>query len=167
MQLTESERRLLEQEIFAHFPYTKLKFLGFVVSFAQKDDLDEYQKEFRFDEEGNPLVGKEHGKWQPNWFVIGVDLAYKVAIFVDLGQKDFPIYIASQHNRHWQSECIAKSFLDYMTILRWIGQLEIEASVQTRKELISSIKKLSAGNVYLNYWVCGLQVDGTKEERFF
>lgn len=160
-------QQCLENEIFEYLPFREIKYPNRFITFADVHTFTKLQVGHRVDISGQSLIHFLPGDWKDSWFVIGRDHTIKSSIFVDLKQLDFPIFIGSFYENSWKTKCIANSFLNYITIIRWIGQMEIAPEVKVRVDLIESIDHLGEGYIDSDYWKKWMLNGNEKEGRFF
>ncbi|WP_042355190.1 hypothetical protein [Bacillus rubiinfantis] len=87
------------------------------INLLSRDELEKGQLGYRFDEEGNTLIGKEDGQWKENWFVIGYDEELGDPLIVDIAVKDYPIMIAMHGMGYWEPEIVFSSLKDFLECL--------------------------------------------------
>ncbi|MFT8319899.1 MAG: hypothetical protein ABF649_03240 [Bacillus sp. (in: firmicutes)] len=72
------------------------------VIFLTRSEFEEGQTGFRFDLEGNSLIGDSDGSWKKNWYVIGFEEDIGDPIIIDITSEDSPIMIAEHGTGEWQ-----------------------------------------------------------------
>lgn len=77
--------------------------------FFSKDEFNEEQIGYREDEEGNSFVGNNEGDWQESWFVIGYHEDLGDPFFIDVNNKNYPVYTAEHGMGDWEPTLIFTS----------------------------------------------------------
>lgn len=81
-----------------------------------KEEFKEGQIGYRYDMEGNSLIGADEGDWQESWIVIGYETDLGDPIFVDT--KTLCVYTAEHGVEKWEPVCIANHIDEVIEVVR-------------------------------------------------
>src|SRR5215468_9701869 len=108
----------------------KVKILEISIGYStvhlfEQDKLEEGQVGYAIDPKGKSLTGTAEGDWRPTWVVIGYEESLGDPIFVDIAQRDFPVYTAMSGRGKWSEEKIADSFHGFIKGLELISGIAV------------------------------------------
>lgn len=81
-----------------------------------KEEFKEGQIGYRYDNQGNSLIGTNEGDWQESWVVIGYETDLGDPIFVDT--KTLCVYTAEHGAEIWEPVCIAAHIDEVIATVR-------------------------------------------------
>lgn len=157
----------LERKIISRLPTLKVLYFQSKMLFYPGDQLYAAQKGYRYNNLGQSLLNQADGGWQSSWYVIGKVSGRDRPLFVNVENKEWPIYVAEIRKKGWQPVCIAARSTDLLVIVRWIGQLFYEMDEVEKEELIQSIVRLGGNRVNRQFWQEWIMPKGKKEEDYF
>jgi hypothetical protein len=86
------------------------------ISFLQSSELEDGQKGYSFDENGESLVTGQDGDWQENWIVIATDYVGD-PIFVDITSPNLTVLCAAHGETTWDPLIIADSLVKLKEVI--------------------------------------------------
>lgn len=94
-------------------------FLGCTeINLFKVEELNEAQLGYRVDFKGNSLINEEGRNWKKTWLVIGYESCCGDPIFIDYGNKNFPVYTAMAGEGEWDGILIGDTFKGFIKSLK-------------------------------------------------
>lgn len=131
------------------------------IELGNNSDLDELQRGYSIDPEGNNLCSDRDGDWKSTWIVIGHETMCGDPIFVDCAESSLPVYTAAHGQGKWDPELISRSLKGFDLIIQRLEELAVN-----RKDPVS-LEKNPISTEEETGFIIAVKKAGELEDAFF
>ena len=150
------------EEALRHLPFRSVSFGAMAIRLYEIERLQSAQIGYSVAPDGSSLTSNQEGAWRDRWLVIGYEDLSGDPIFIDVLQKDCPVYTAMHGEGSWDARLIASSIGGFAIALATVAGLAkgrenmvaLDANPLPRTESEVAMAEIQANNpgAGMSFW---------------